>query len=125
MHELGVTFYVIKDVKKIAEDNNVYKVDSVTLEIGQVSGVIHEQLQDCWKWAIKKEPIMDCAKLLIEEIPAVTFCENCKKTYATVPQGKICPHCGSDRTYLTQGNEFNIKEIEVLDQPHEVILSEE
>lgn len=25
MHELGVTFYVVRDVKKVAEENNVKK----------------------------------------------------------------------------------------------------
>ena len=30
----------------------------------------------------------------------------------TVEHGKICPYCGSEHTYLQQGNEFNIKEIE-------------
>lgn len=56
MHELGVVFYVIRDVKKIAEENRVEQVESVTLEIGEVSGVLHEYLIDCWNWAVKKNP---------------------------------------------------------------------
>ena len=40
-------------------------------------------------------------------------CENCGKPYGTVEYGKICPYCGSEKTFLLQGNEFNIKEIEV------------
>ena len=39
MHELGVVFYVVKDVKKVAEENHVEKVSAVTLEIGEVSGI--------------------------------------------------------------------------------------
>ena len=39
MHELGVVFYVVKDVKKVAEENHVEKVSAVTLEIGEVSGL--------------------------------------------------------------------------------------
>ena len=35
MHELGVVFYVVKDVKKVAEENHVEKVSAVTLEIGR------------------------------------------------------------------------------------------
>ena len=31
MHELGVVFYVVKDVKKVAEENHVEKVSAVTL----------------------------------------------------------------------------------------------
>ena len=55
---------------------------------------------------------MKTAKLYVEQIPAITYCEDCGKTYGTVEHGKICPHCGSEHTYLQQGNEFNIKEIE-------------
>lgn len=44
MHELGVTFYVVKDVKKVAQENKVDKIDYVKLEIGEVSGVVHDQL---------------------------------------------------------------------------------
>ena len=50
MHELGVVFYVVKDVKKVAEENHVEKVSAVTLEIGEVSGILHDYLTDCWNW---------------------------------------------------------------------------
>lgn len=115
MHELGVTFYVIRDVKKVAEENQVDKIDFVTLEIGEVSGVIHEQLIDCWDWAKKRESVTENAELKIETLKAVTFCEDCKQEYGTVEHGKTCPHCGSENTYLLRGNEFNIKEIGVYD----------
>lgn len=115
MHELGVTLYVIRDVKKVAIENQVDQIDFVTLEIGEVSGVIHEQLIDCWEWAKKREPITQKATLSIETLEAVTFCEDCQGEYRTVDHGKICPLCGSERTYLLRGNEFNIKEIGVYD----------
>jgi len=113
MHELGVVFYVVRDVKQVAEENDVKRVASVTLEIGEVSGIIHEYLIDCWNWARKKEPIMEEAEMKIETIPAVTYCEDCQGEYETVTYGKTCPLCGSEATYLKQGNEFLIKEIEV------------
>ena len=43
---------------------------------------------------------------------AVTRCEDCGSTYATVEHGKTCPFCQSPRTHLVSGNEINIKEIE-------------
>lgn len=116
MHELGVVFYVIKDVKAIAEENGISKIHSVTLEIGEVSGVVHHLLEDCFKWACSKEPLMDGCKLIIEEIKAVTYCEDCGQEYDTVKYAKICPFCQSEHTYLVRGNEFNIKEIEVYDE---------
>lgn len=115
MHELGVVFHVIKNVKNVALENNIEKIKSVTLEIGEVSGVINEQLIDCWNWAKKREDMTVDAELIIETLKAVTFCEDCEQNYETVEHGKICPYCGSEHTYLVVGNEFNIKEIEVYD----------
>lgn len=113
MHELGVVFYVVRDVKQVAEENAVEKVFSVTLQIGEVTGIVHECLTDCWNWARKKEPVTAEAELVIEQIDAVSFCEECKSEYPTVQYAKICPRCGGGHTYLLRGNEFLIKEIGV------------
>jgi len=113
MHELGVVFHVIKTVENIAKENDLTEIKSVTLEIGEVSTVIEEYLRKCWKWSIeKKSTMMQQTELLVEKIPAITYCEDCGQNYGTVEYGKKCPHCGSEHTYLLQGNEFNIKEIE-------------
>ena len=113
MHELGVVFHVIKTVEELAKENGLTEVKSVTLELGEVSTVIEEYLCKCWKWSVeKKSELLKGTKLLVERIPAITFCEDCKKEYRTVEFGKTCPHCGSGNTYLLQGNEFTIKEIE-------------
>ena len=115
MHELGVVFYIIRDVKGVAKENNVAKVAEVTIELGEVSGVIPEYLTDCWEWACKKEPIMEGAKLNIETMTAITFCEDCRQEYPTMKYAKICPHCGSENTYLLKGRDVNIKDITVMD----------
>lgn len=113
MHELGIVFYIIKDVKKVAEENHATHISSVTLSLGEVSTVVPYMLTDCWDWAVTKEPLMTGCQLRIEPIPAVTWCEDCKKEYPTVAHGKTCPHCGSEHTYLLRGDEVEITEIEV------------
>lgn len=112
MHELGVVFHIIKGVEKIAAENQLTEIASVTIELGQVSTVIPHYLTDCWEWAVKKTALLQNAGLVIEEIPAATYCEDCQNTYDTVAYGKICPNCGSHKTWLLRGNEVNIKEIE-------------
>ena len=116
MHELGLVNYVVKQVSQIAEENSVKKVCSVTLEFGEVSGIITSYLYGYWDWYTKKFPLFDGAKLICETIPAITWCDDCKKTYPTVKYGKTCPYCGSGNTWLHQGNEMNIKQIEVEDE---------
>ena len=113
MHELGIVFHIIKQVEQVGEENGISRVSSVTLELGQVSGVLHDYLEDCWKWACSKSKLMNGARLIINEIPAITYCRDCESRYSTVDHGKTCPNCSSDNTYLLNGNEIMIKEIEV------------
>ena len=113
MHELGLVFYIIRDVKKAAEENGVKHVSAVVMNIVEVSTVIPEYLDDCWRWAADKEEILKGAQLKVNRLEAVSYCEDCGQEYETVRYGKTCPHCGSGRTYLLRGNEVEIKEIEV------------
>ncbi|MBQ0004568.1 MAG: hydrogenase maturation nickel metallochaperone HypA [Clostridiales bacterium] len=120
MHELGLVNYVVKEVNRIAEEQKVNKVVSVTLEFGEVSGIVSAYLYDYWDWYTKKHSMLEGTKLICEEIPAVTWCDDCKITYSTVKYGKTCPHCGSEKTWLLKGNEMNIKQIEIEDSGENV-----
>ena len=94
MHELGIIVHIAKTLDQVAAENELKKIGSVTLDIGEVSGIVPE------------------CEMKIESLPAVTICEDCQKTYETVTYGRQCPHCGSYETYLVTGNECSIKEIE-------------
>ncbi|MCR4634042.1 MAG: hydrogenase maturation nickel metallochaperone HypA [Erysipelotrichaceae bacterium] len=114
MHELGVVFHVIDEVKQLAEENEVKHINSVTLQIGTVTGIIPDYLTECWNWAVSKHELMLGCELKIEKIEAITHCDSCGQNYNTIVYGRKCPHCQSEDTYLLQGNEFMIKEMEVL-----------
>lgn len=125
MHELGIVYHIIRDVENVARANGVRRVSSVTLLLGEVSGVVPDLLLDAWRWAADKKPITEGAELIVEPVAAVTHCEACGQDYATVEHGKICPHCGSGETYLLQGQEVMIKQIETPDEgPTEAGISE-
>lgn len=115
MHELGIVFQIIKQVDDIARKNEVKEVKCVTLEIGEVSGVIPKYLEDCWKWAVanRSEYMKDC-ELEIINLKATSYCQDCKEMFDTSTHGKICPKCGSKNTYLVTGNEVSIKDIKVI-----------
>ena len=112
MHELSTIYYVIDTVEKLVKENDLKEVGAITLEVGEVSGIIPEYLLDFWQYARKKTELFQNTELKIETLTAVTYCQDCNNTYDTIPQGKICPHCGSPNTFLVTGNEYNIKEIE-------------
>ena len=96
MHELGIVFHIIRTVEDVAKQNDVTCIRRVTLQLGEVSGVVESYLQDCWKWAAAKTDLLPGAELTVETIPAITQCQ-------------------SPDTYLVQGNEMLIKEIEAVE----------
>ena len=112
MHEMGIVIHLAKTIEDICAENHVTKLGSVTLSVGEVSGIVTELFTDAWDYFSKKHPILQDSELKLETIPAVTYCESCEKTYETVRYGRICPYCGSRETWLVQGNECVIKQIE-------------
>ena len=112
MHELGIIVHINKTLHGIAEEKQLSKIGSVTLEIGEVSTIVPEYLMDCWAYYRKKFPLIEEAELKYEILPAVTYCEDCRQTYPTVQYWRECPYCHSGKTYLAAGDECNIKEIE-------------
>ena len=113
MHELGIVFYIIRAVKKVAEENRVERVSEVVMDIGEVSTVVPHLLTDCWRWAADKEDLLKGCELKVNTIPAVTWCDDCKREYETVKHGRTCPHCGGGNTWLLRGNEVEIRELVV------------
>ena len=82
MHELGVTFYIMDYLEKIAKENDIEKIRKVVLELGEVSTVVESYLQNCWMWAAKRRLLFEEAELIVETLPAITYCEDCEKTYS-------------------------------------------
>ncbi len=114
MHEMGTVMHIIRVVEDIVVKNNLTQVASVTLEIGEVSGILPDYIRKCWGWAIRNTSYVQDAELKVDILPAITYCENCQGTYETVKYAKLCPYCNSNDTYLLTGNEYNIKEIEAV-----------
>ncbi len=112
MHEMGIIIHLAKTLEQTATEENLKRISSVTLEIGEVSGIVTDYFEDCWNYFRKRHPVLAEAELRMETIPAVTWCDSCKSTYETVKYGRTCPHCGSGETWLLKGNECIIKEIE-------------
>ena len=112
MHELGIVFHIIDTLEEVGRENHLASIQSVTVELGEVSTVIPEYLTDCWNWAVKKKELLKETVMHVEVLPAVTLCRDCGKEYGTVEHGRICPWCGSEKTHLVRGSEINIKQIE-------------
>ena len=113
MHEMGIILHLAKSLEETAREQDISKILRVTLQVGEVSGIMTDYFTDCWNYFRRRHPVLETAGLTLETIPAVTFCSACERTYPTVQYGRECPYCHSGETWLLRGNECVIKEIEV------------
>ena len=109
---MGIVLHLAKTLDETAEEEHLTKIGSVTLQVGEVSGIMTDLFTDCWDYFKARHPVLKESTLKLETIPAVTYCDSCGKNYETVKYGKTCPPGGSGETWLIQGNECIIKEIE-------------
>lgn len=113
MHEMGIIVHLVKTLEETAKEQNIPKIYRVCLQVGEVSGIMTDYFTDCWNYFCRRRPVLEEAKLELETIEAVTYCDHCQRTYPTVTYGRECPYCHSGETWLVKGNECIIKEIEV------------
>lgn len=112
MHEMGIVLHLARTLDETAEQEQLTRIGKVVLQVGEVSGIMTDLFTDAWDYFKKRHEVLKDSTLVLETIPAVTWCDNCKQTYETVKYGKECPYCHSGETWLQQGDECIIKEIE-------------
>ena len=81
---MGIIVHLAKTLDELALQNSLSRIGSVTMQIGEVSGIVTDLFTDAWDYFTKKHPVLEGSQLKLETIPAVTYCDGCGKTYETV-----------------------------------------
>lgn len=110
VHELGVVIQVVDVVEKFAKENDVKKIDTVVLQIGELSSMIPKYVEAVYPAATDKT-LLEGTKLQIEVMPANGRCNQCENVFHLVEHDGVCPECGSSDCDMLSGREFYIKEI--------------
>lgn len=110
MHELGIVFEVVKTVKNFADDNGLTKIDTVVLQIGELSSIVPHYIEECYPAAVDGTSMQN-TKLKIEILPGNARCNDCHNIYNVIMNNGKCPKCGSQNLDILGGREFMIKEI--------------
>lgn len=110
MHELGIMIEVVKTVESFALKNHVSKIDTLVLQIGELSPVVPRYIQECYPAAVDGT-LLQHTKLKIEILPGNGICKQCNKVFNIFENNKKCPKCGGNDWEILCGKEFMIKEI--------------
>lgn len=110
MHELGVVFNVISTVEGFVKKNGLSKIDTIVLQIGELSSMIPKYIEACYPAAVDGTPLQE-TKLKIEILPGNAICKDCNTVFNVIKNNGKCPKCQSVNSELLSGREFMIKEI--------------
>lgn len=110
LHELGVVIEVVKTVERIVVEQRLNKVDTIVLQIGELSSMIPRYIEQCYPAAVDGTKLED-TKLEIEVLPGNVICKKCSKVFNLLENNATCPTCESKEWELLCGKEFMIKEI--------------
>ncbi len=112
MHEMGIADAMLKTVDRIARQENAARVRSVTVELGDLSGVVARFLADCWE-AVAAASEYRGVELRIHPVPGTALCLDCDRTFVTDIESLRCPNCGGIKLKPLSGQDLTIAEIEI------------
>jgi hydrogenase nickel incorporation protein HypA/HybF len=102
---------MLKMVDRIVKDEKLTEVHSITIEIGDLSGVVPRFMSDCWEAVVDRTPYQD-TKLIVKTAPGTLRCEDCKEEFRADLDHLVCPQCGSRKLTPLTGRDMTIMEIE-------------
>lgn len=124
MHEMSIAEGIIEVVERTARANQVNRVKSVTIEVGELAGVDIPSLEFAWKSVTLQGPA-EGATLKIERPAGVAWCMDCSQSVPFHKYGDACPLCGGYHLTPTGGTEMRVVSfVPVDDEPADEATAE-
>lgn len=112
MHELGIVIEILELLDEIKEEQGLKEIRSLTVEAGELCGILPDYFSECWK-AARISSQFENTQLRLKILPAVAKC-SCGNVYELNTCSRICPSCHKTEYEIIDGKGFNIKEIEAI-----------
>ncbi|MFX1509716.1 MAG: hydrogenase maturation nickel metallochaperone HypA [Promethearchaeota archaeon] len=119
MHEFSTAVSIVEAVKRAAKSYGATKVVKITLQIGQLSMLNHDQLVFGIEMA-SKDTIVEGAEITIEPLTTRIRCRQCSTESDVTREGPLyeilsslaCSNCNTKDVEVIQGRECIIKDIQ-------------
>lgn len=105
MHELSLCDDLLGQVVAIAAQQNAQSVESITVQIGALSGVEPILLESAFD-LIKAGTVAEQAQLIMQTSPVIVLCRMCGAQSEVTVNRLLCNACQSHETTLLSGDEL-------------------
>ncbi|MEU5523365.1 hydrogenase maturation nickel metallochaperone HypA [Streptomyces sp. NPDC047860] len=111
MHEMSVALSVVDQVEQAARSGGAHGVRRVTVEIGELAGVVPDALAFCFELACAGT-VLEGAELVTRFLPGRASCTPCGRSWNTgMPPDMLCAVCRRGAGTLLSGRELRITEV--------------
>ncbi len=112
MHEYHIVEGMVKQILEKAKNSNAKKVTSVTLILGELSGLQEESIMAYFE-NLSKNNMLEGAKLIIKPVKSKLKCKGCGAIFEHEKSNFNCPKCSGLGVLTNSGKEFYIDNIEI------------
>ena len=112
MHEVSMMQNTLDIAIAQARKNGATKIDRLTMNIGELAGVIPEALEFAFEVLIRGT-MAENAQLEIKNIPVVCYCQECDRNFQPHNYIYECPECKRISTNIIQGRELELASLVV------------
>ncbi|WP_316741640.1 hydrogenase maturation nickel metallochaperone HypA [Streptomyces sp. MK7] len=112
MHELSIATAIVERAEEWARADGTSAVSSVTVRVGELSGVVPDALDFAFEVA-REGTALAGARLVVEQVTARAYCDPCAAEFAVgMPPFFWCPRCDRPSHDLRGGRELEITAVE-------------
>jgi hydrogenase nickel incorporation protein HypA/HybF len=105
VHELSLCDDLLGQVIDIAAKNNALSVESITVQIGALSGVEPVLLESAFS-LIRVGTVAEQAHVIMQISPVIVRCRKCGAESEVAANRLLCNQCQSHETTLLSGDEL-------------------
>jgi len=110
MHELGIIENIFTVIEQVADENQLAKINSVTLKIGHMRQVIPDMLQFAFE-SVAKGTRAEGSLLSLEIIPIRMQCQQCTHDFKVDDNAYFCPQCNGVKLDILSGKEVILESV--------------
>ena len=111
MHELSIAENLVEIVREEMEKAGLKKLNSVQVKVGEFTHLAPHALEFCFEIAVQETPF-EGARLEIEMVPTMGFCNKCREEFHVDGPLFICPKCAGGDVEVRAGREMTIESID-------------
>lgn len=112
MHELSIAQSIVDIVEETMNGEPETNLIEVVVDVGELVAVVPESLEFCYA-ALTDSTKYAGSKLVINILPVLARCDDCRQEFKVENITFVCPNCNSVKLKIFQGQELKISHLEV------------